>query len=195
MVYFVNYSFYFKNYLVQMMRLPNNIAVKKAMKGANAWQKYNHPNIIKIHAAEMDTGRMLMIWLEYCSSGDLDHYMRNKNPGMKEIISVMTQLCDAVQYLHSKGVTHKDIKPSNIILVGHWWAYPTVKLADFGIGKFAESISNVEQIYLNIPLGVPPYAAPEVIAKESYTESADVYSLGRVLEDLIYFGSKLFYIP
>ena len=165
-----------------------------AMKEVKTLKKVdNHPNVIKIYAAEVDLEKTLMIWMEYCDIGDLDRYMRNQRPSIDEIISIMKQLCDAVMYIHDKGVIHRDIKPSNVLLCSKFLSYPKVKLADFGIGNFAESVSHFSQIYFNTPAGTLSYAAPEVRNKQPYHNSADIYSMGRVLEELIHYNSKLFF--
>ena len=133
-----------------------------------------------------------MIWMEYCDIGDLDHYMRNKKPSIDEIIFIMKQLCDAVKYIHSKCVTHRDIKPANVLFCNKFLSYPRVKLADFGIGNFAGTISHFERIYFNTPAGTLSYTAPEVHNRQPYKNSADIYSMGRVLEYLVHYTSTLF---
>ena len=192
LVYCVNYPFYFGKYAVKLVRLPDENIENLLMREVETLKKVNyHENVIKVYAAELVPERTLMIWMEYCNIGDLDHYMRNKKPSIDEIISMMTQLCDAVMYIHSQGVIHRNIKPGNILLSSKFLSYPRVKLSDLGLGNFVESISLFSGISFNTTVGTQSYAAPE-INKPPYDNSVDIYSMGGVLEDLVYYNSKLF---
>lgn len=85
------------------------------------------------------------------------------------------QLCDALSYLHSKGVVHRDLKPSNLLLT---FSGKQLKVIDFGYAD-TEAHSILKQ-----PAGTVSYAAPEVLAGESGDSRSDLYSVGKVLAGL-----------
>lgn len=86
--------------------------------------------------------------------------------------SILDELCDALSYLHSRGVVHRDLKPSNV-MVTH--AGNHVRLIDFG---FSDTASHS---ILKASAGTVSYAAPEVLAGGQADERSDIYSLGLVM--------------
>ncbi|KAK5880463.1 hypothetical protein CesoFtcFv8_023487 [Champsocephalus esox] len=78
----------------------------------------------------------LALWLvmEYCDGGDLNQYLLSRPPDPQRNHSVVKQLCSAVAFLHSLGITHRDLKPDNV-LVCVMPRGPVVKVADFGLSK------------------------------------------------------------
>ena len=185
-VYFVNFWLYKRNYAVKVVDLPNHQVRNQALKEAETLTKVNnHENVIKIYSAEISPDGALLIWMEHGDLGDLRHYMRASRLSIDDIIALMKQLCDAVNYIHSKAVIHRDIKPANILLKRSGETIPTLKLGDFGIGSFAESISFFEQIYFGTFCGTPSYMAPEVLQRGRYHNSADIYSMGVVIKIII----------
>lgn len=78
------------------------------------------------------------------------------------LLKWLLQICMALNYIHSKKIMHRNIKPSNIFLMKDNFA----KLGDFGL------------VYAKTIVAKPQYLAPEIIKKEEYTYMADIWSLG-----------------
>ena len=138
----------------------------------------NHNNIVTYYGHENNSSGNIEIYMELCDM-DLDTYIqRNTNITMKEMKVFMNEIIDAVEYTHSKQVVHRDIKPQNILMKKEGGKYVT-KLCDFGIANDLDPGS-----YLGTFAGTANYMAPEVPSGH-YTYSADVYSLGILIHQLV----------
>lgn len=122
----------------------------------------------------METPSSLYFVMEYASNGNLMECIRKKKKlEEEEARRVMVELLDALDYIHSIGVAHRDVKPENILIDRN----NTVKLGDFGLGKIYERNG-----VLNSSRGSPCYASPEMLRGGWYQPSkCDVWSAGVVL--------------
>ncbi|KAH9410682.1 protein kinase [Ordospora pajunii] len=130
------------------------------------------------------------IILEYLNHGTLaetiSYLLSRRHKATSYLLwSVMSQIADALLYLHHMQVAHRDIKPSNIFVnmipIGSQRVLE-FKLGDFGLAKMCEHISSGEVV------GTPYYMAPEVISGEVYSNSVDVWGLGVSLYELSVLG-------
>ncbi|TNM94585.1 hypothetical protein fugu_017344 [Takifugu bimaculatus] len=121
------------------------------------------------------------LWLvmEYCDGGDLNHFLLSRLPDNQNNHAVVRQLCSAVAFLHSLGITHRDLKPDNV-LVCVTSKGPVVKVADFGLSKMSPGVSEGEltRQHFSSTCGSDFYMAPEVWGGLTYTAQADIFSLG-----------------
>ncbi|XP_022063571.1 serine/threonine-protein kinase pdik1l-B-like [Acanthochromis polyacanthus] len=125
--------------------------------------------------------RCLALWLvmEYCDGGDLNQYLLSRPPDVQRNLSVVRQLCSAVSFLHSLGITHRDLKPDNV-LVCVTPKGPVVKVADFGLSKMSKDVMDggPSRQHFSSTCGSDFYMAPEVWGGLPYTAQADIFSLG-----------------
>lgn len=104
-----------------------------------------------------------------------------------DIFHIFKQLLRGVQYIHSQGVIHRDLKPGNIY-IGNEGA---VKIGDFGLAVIADKIpygmnpKHSKELIFSRATGTPLYTAPEQEALMKYNEKTDVYCLGIILYELI----------
>ena len=113
--------------------------------------------------------------LEYANGGDMLTYIQNSvNPmSEKECKLWMKQLCNAVQYLHSRNVIHRDLKLENLLIDSS----KNVKLCDFGFSKDLSKLSGDE--LSKTYCGSKAYASPEILLGEPYDpKKADVWAVG-----------------
>jgi 5'-AMP-activated protein kinase, catalytic alpha subunit len=116
---------------------------------------------------------------EVAPKGELSAYIKSKTRlPAEECLKYFRQLISALRYMHSKNISHRDIKPPNILLDENL----NLKLIDFGLGSFYNQNEK-----LKTPCGSPCYAAPELINGEEYNpELADVWSCGITLYVMAY---------
>jgi YVTN family beta-propeller protein len=138
----------------------------------------DHPSIVTvIDAGEVD-GR-LYIAMRYVEGTDLRHRLESEaplEPGLA--VSLLAPIADALDAAHARGLVHRDVKPSNVLLdqEGH------VYLADFGVARPVSEGGLVEQSHFTASI---EYVSPEQIAGAPVGPTADVYSLGCVLYECL----------
>jgi len=144
---------------------------------AQAAGRLTHPNIVGIYDFGEDAGTYY-IAMEFVKGRELQSYLEaNERFAMHDIVRVMGQLLEALQYSHKHGVVHRDIKPSNIIIL----ADGTAKVADFGIARLESS--NLTQA--GMVLGTPSYMSPEQFMGQTVDGRSDLFSAGVILYQLL----------
>lgn len=140
---------------------------------AQAAGRLNHPNVVAIYEYGEDEGTAF-IAMEFIEGRELkDRLDASERFPMSEIVRIMTQLLDALDYSHKSGVVHRDIKPSNIILLKDG----TVKVADFGIARVESStLTQAGSV-----LGTPSYMSPEQFMGQTVDGRSDLFSAGVIL--------------
>ncbi len=139
----------------------------------------SHPNIVTIHdVVEESEEGATFIAMEYVRGTDLKEILyAEKRPGLEEVVNVVGQVAEGLDYAHSKGVVHRDVKPANILITQD----RQVKLTDFGIARLDTSNLTLDGQLL----GTPNYMAPEQIQGEETDHRADIFSLGVVLYEML----------
>jgi eukaryotic-like serine/threonine-protein kinase len=148
----------------------------------------DHPNIARVlDAGATETGRPFFVMelvrgvkiTEYCDQNHLDTRRR---------LNLFTQICQAIQHAHQKGIIHRDIKPSNILVTLHD-GVPVPKIIDFGIAKATEMRLTDKTLFTAYEqfMGTPAYMSPEQAEMSGLDVDtrSDIYSLGVLLYELL----------
>lgn len=148
---------------------------------AQAMAKLNHPNIVSV----IDYGEAgpdyLYIVMELVDGADLMDVIRGGQMTQEMALSLLPQICDALQFAHDHGIVHRDIKPSNIMLTRDG----RIKMADFGLAKRFDAESSF-RTQTGTGMGTPDYAAPEQFDPTSAIDHrADIYALGVMIYQMI----------
>ena len=139
-----------------------------------------HPNIVPLYeVGEHDESPFFS--LEFCGGGSLAHKLKNRTLTPIEAARLIETLARAMHYAHLRGVVHRDLKPANVLLS----ADGTPKIADFGLAKRMDSVSEFSQT--GDVMGTPNYMAPEQAAGRARDTGpgTDVYALGAILYELV----------
>jgi eukaryotic-like serine/threonine-protein kinase len=148
---------------------------------AQAAASLDHPNILPIfEVSECDDG-LPFFSMKFAGGGSLLDAASALRGEPRRSVALMAKVARAVQYAHGQGILHRDLKPGNVLLDGR--GEPLV--SDFGLAKWLDTSSHLTRT-LTI-FGTPGYIAPEQVNGSSgkLGPTADVYSLGAVLFDLL----------
>jgi len=168
-----------------------NVAVKKInRKGLKKMRSYidreikimkklNHKNILKLYDViyeDYQGEENIYIILEYCSRGDLSKFL-NGNPLREKFAKkYLKQLSEGIKYLLENNISHRDLKPQNILIYDDL----SLKITDFGFAKTINSECMSQTV-----CGSPLYMAPEILNYKKYTDKADLWSVGVILYEML----------
>ena len=154
---------------------------KRFNQEARSIARLRHPNILSIYEYGQEDGQPFIV-TELLEGGTLREYTRNRQLEPKEIVRILNQIADALDYAHANGMVHRDIKPSNILMGTQRVAGDRAVLGDFGIVKLMSG-ANLTQTGTGV--GTPEYMSPEQASGESIDGRSDEYSLAIVLYELL----------
>ena len=148
---------------------------------AQAAANLDHPNILPIYEVGETHEGLPFFSMKFAGGGNLLEAGPALRGDPRRVITLMAKVTRAVQYAHDKGILHRDLKPGNILLDGS--GEPLV--SDFGLAKWLEPTGRVT--HTPTIFGTPGYIAPEQVngSAGNLPRTADVYSLGAVLFDLL----------
>ena len=139
----------------------------------------DHPGVVKVFEGE-DRSRMYMV-LEWVNGRLLRAVLtEEKKLAPERAVRITTAICEALEYIHSRGVVHRDLKPENIMLD----AEEHVKLIDFGIAGSAAG-RRLTFRRLGAAMGSPDYISPEQVKSKRGDARSDVYALGVMLYEML----------
>ncbi|CAD8097991.1 unnamed protein product [Paramecium sonneborni] len=151
--------------------------IKYAITEANVLKMCKHPFILGLHFA-FQTPNYLYLVLDYCQGGDLSYHIANQGKFSEEDARFYAaEIILAIEYLHTKDIIYRDMKPENILLdiQGH------VKLADFGLSK--ENVSDQDKA--KSFCGSPAYLSPDILSQKGAGKPSDIYGIGCVMFEMM----------
>jgi phosphatidylglycerophosphate synthase len=168
-------------YRARDTRLQRDVALKflpeawAADREARAAAALNHPNICTIHEIGEHDGRPF-IAMELLEGGTLKQELGIRSRELGEVIEIASQVAEALEAAHAKGIIHRDIKPGNIFITTRG----AVKVLDFGIAVMADSPDSRG----GAAIGTRAYMSPEQLQGRAVDARTDVFSLGVVIQQM-----------
>lgn len=165
---------------------PSTLARFEAEKQALAIM--DHPGLAKVFDAGTTPEGQPYFAMEYAPGEPIAAFCDHRRIDIRGRITLLAQICDAIQHAHMKGVVHRDLKPGNI-LVGETDEGIRAKVIDFGIAKAISAgvVDNVLETQFGQFVGTPVYMSPEQAEGGSVDidTRSDIYSIGVILYELL----------
>ncbi len=140
-------------------------------------QQLQHSNLPLIESVHEENGQTIVLE-EFVVGSTLKQILQTEhNLSEHEVREIAKQLCDVLEYLHRNGIIHRDIKPDNIIMTKSG----TIKLIDFDIAREVKEEQSSDTTYM----GTVGYAPPEQYGFAQTDQRADIYALGKTIEELL----------
>jgi len=153
---------------------------------ARATAAMNHPGIVTVFDFGEQDGLHYLV-MEFIEGEDLERLIANKTMGKADLLEALAQACEGLAYAHERGVIHRDVKPSNI-LVSRQGKRLQAKLTDFGVALVDRSTLTDKGTWM----GTVSYMAPEYLDTGKATPGSDLFAVGVMLYEVLTGGRKPF---
>jgi serine/threonine protein kinase len=155
---------------------------QRFLKEARCAALLNHPNIVTIYDVT-DCAGLTFIAMEYVEGKTLDRVLPSAGLPVSTALDYALQLAGALEAAHSARITHRDLKPTNLIVTKEG----QMKVFDFGLAKAPTSIAGRSnaKTFAGTILGTAGYMAPEQVRSEASDDRSDIFSFGAILYEML----------
>ncbi len=179
-----------KNFAIKVLRLQlikDKTALERFKQEAHAASTLNHPNLATIYSYDIGKHNAPFIVMDYCEGDNLAQIIEKEQCiDVPTAIDLFIDIADALEHAHDKGVIHRDVKPTNIVIEQRNGAI-IPKLVDFGIAKLlpreglhTQSLTTTGDIF-----GSPLYMSPEQGLGSDLDARSDIYTMGCVMYECL----------
>lgn len=173
--------------MVKIQHLSDPEQIRIFQQEAKATSKINHPNVVSVLDFGATTNGAPYMVMEHVSGVSLDRLLEQE-PGSslspEHALKILSDLCSALEFAHSAGIYHRDLKPGNIIVFDQG-GIPGARLIDFGLALVTGEAGPGSAYSGKRVVGTPAYMAPEQVTEGRYDARSEIYSLGCVLFELL----------
>jgi len=166
---------------VPLLALESDVAgFERFQREEEIGSKLNHPSILKVIKVEETKSRPYLV-MEFLDGRTLSDLLTKRKPiSESEAIGYASRICDALHYLNAQGITHRDLKPQNIMICTDG----SLRLFDFGIAR-VQTARRLTFVGLTPTMGTPDYISPEQVKGKRGDHRSDIYSLGALLYEMV----------
>ncbi len=170
------------NRYIALKILPRHFATDPEFVGrfeqeAKVLAQLQHPYILPVHDYGEADGYTYIV-MPFFEGGTLTNLLQGQPLSLKKMDQIISQVGDALDYAHARGIIHRDVKPSNVLLDERG----NCMLVDFGIAKIIEGTANLTQT--GGVVGTPAYMSPEQGRSNKIDHRSDIYALGVILYEI-----------
>lgn len=160
--------------------------VKRFEKEATTMAALSHPNIVSVFDVGRTPNNSAFIVMELIDGRPLRIVLRDESPvPIDRAVRLIDQVLAALAEAHLHGITHRDLKPGNVIVVALRDGSELCKVLDFGIARTLDHTEDDPLTRTGMLLGTPGYMAPEQLSGETYDHRIDLYAAGALLYELV----------
>lgn len=178
--------------LLHYLGAEDPVAAARFQLEAQAASALSHPNVVTVHDYGLTADGRAFFIMDCLEGESLDDVLQKKGHlQLQEAVDIFTQVCEGLDHAHKKGIVHRDVKPSNLVLMKQDDGTKTVKLVDFGIAKLVKKASD-EEIRKQQQLtqtgeifGTPAYMSPEQCQGRQLDARSDIYSFGCLMYECL----------
>src|SRR5512145_895045 len=163
--------------------LPRHMAgspefIARFKREAHLLAQLQHPHILPVFDYGESDGYTYIV-MPFLQSGTLADLLKTRRVSLPEIYRIISQIGDALGYAHARGMIHRDVKPSNVLIDERG----NCLLTDFGLARMAETGSMLTSS--GAIMGTPAYMSPEQGAGNQVDGRSDIYALGVILFEMV----------
>lgn len=144
-------------------------------------RELSHPNIIRVFDIGKGRSGVVFLTMEYINGQSLSDLMEDWHTDalpFQDVVWILQEICQGLEYAHSKGVIHRDLKPENVLVT----TQGELRLVDFGLARWR---SSKRRTAVGETVGTPLYMSPEQFRGKDVDARCDVYSLGLLAYELV----------
>ena len=171
-------------YAIKALKRADELLVHRFEREAKIMLESSHPHLVPIYdygSGLVGNNTWYYITMPILHGGTLRNYIHGLPLPLERVSAILNDIADALGYLHSKNIIHRDIKATNVLFDDAGWCY----LSDFGIARINNS-DLAQLTHTGIVLGTPDYIAPELLeANHKADVRSDLYSLGVLLFEMV----------
>lgn len=155
-------------------------AMKRFEREAKSLAQLTHPNLVKVLDYGEYEGQPYLV-MPYLMGGTLKQKLKGQPMPWQEAARLLIPIARALDYAHKRGLIHRDVKPSNILITESG----EPMLTDFGVAKIIDEGATVDLTGTSAAVGTPEYMAPEQATSKNLDHRADIYALGIVFYEMV----------
>lgn len=156
---------------------------------ARAMAQLSHPNTVKVFTyGELPDGSLYIV-MEFLDGRNMNRAVKRDGPlPVERAVTILIQVCGALEEAHQAGIVHRDLKPENVFLCKHMGMDDYPKVLDFGLAKVTENQMNPGSVNLTqegMVFGTPEFMSPEQAQGQPLNAASDIYSLAVILYEAL----------